>query len=229
MDEPDNLAGLLSQRAAVTTQQAQSKHSQPASQTQMPVKQTQDGLPAIHRAAPEGIEADWHKVRPALRKLLRESCHKGAYPIYLFGEAGRGKTAAMACVYRSWPDDRVRWLRVSEFVALIQRCRRDGSIVLPGSNREVGEQHLWNTKVIQPALLCVDDIGLRSPTDSQFEIIFDLIDKRGTKPVIYTSNLSMKQVHETYDNRIASRLLRGQPIEITGDDRRLSNVEPKRV
>lgn len=175
------------------------------------------------RAAPDGVDAEADEMSPGLREIVAGAIRKGMWPIYLHGEAGRGKTSAMACVYRAWRAGHPTWLRLSQFVSMIQQCRRNGQIVLPGSHREVGESSLWRVRVDQPGLLCVDDIGLRNPTESQFEIVYELVDRRGCKPVIYTSNLSPSTLQKTYDGRILSRMLQGLSIEVAGNDRRLSD------
>lgn len=174
------------------------------------------------RAAPDGVDAEVDEIKPALKELLTGSIRNGKWPIYLHGEAGRGKTSAMACVYRCWRAGHPVWLRLSEFVAMVQYCRCNGQIVLPGSQLEVGEASLWRVRVDQPGLLCVDDIGLRNPTESQFEIVYDLVNRRGDRPVIYTSNLTPRALQQTYDGRILSRMLQGITIEVTGNDRRLA-------
>lgn len=161
--------------------------------------------------------------------MLEQAARDAIWPVYMHGEAGRGKTSAMACVFRAWQRGNPIWLRLSQFVGLIQQCRRSGQIVLPGSSHEVGEASLWRTRVDQPGLLCVDDIGLRNPTESQFEIVYELVDRRGSKPTIYTSNLSPKLLQQTYDGRILSRMLQGLTIEVTGNDRRLELAKGVRV
>lgn len=130
----------------------------------------------------------------------------------------------MACLFRRWGSGRPGWIRLGGFLETIALCRRQGSVTIPGANHPVGESHLWRTRVEQPELLCVDDVGILAPTQAQFGMIFELVDRRGQKPVIYTSNLSPEELQKLYDARIASRMLRGIDIELTGSDMRLSHA-----
>lgn len=160
--------------------------------------------------------------------MLSGAVSRGMWPIYLHGEAGRGKTCAAACVFAAWTEGHPVWLRLPAFLSLIQECRRH-RVVLPGSAHEVGESSIWRSRVEQPGLLVVDDIGLRDPTESQFEIVYEMVDRRGLKPVIYTSNLSLPALQRLYDGRISSRILRGLAVEVTGVDRRLEQSASIRV
>ncbi len=141
--------------------------------------------------------------------------------MYLWGEAGRGKTSTMACLYRSWMGQ-VYWSRLSAFVELIQQARRAGRVMLPGAEWEVSESHIWRTRIDQPGIICIDDIGIRGATDSYYSIAYELVDRRGTKPAVYTSNLSPERANEALDGRVVSRLLRGMELQVEGIDQRIS-------
>lgn len=173
------------------------------------------------RDAPEGIEADWQQVPRGRRGAIETAIKQHRWPVYMWGEAGRGKTSTMACLHRAWLGRSV-WFRLSTFVELIQLARRSGAVMLPGAQREVSEAHIWRTRVDDPSLLCIDDIGLRGATDSYYAITYELIDRRGTKPAIYTSNLSPERLNATLDGRVASRLLRGMELQVEGRDQRLA-------
>lgn len=181
------------------------------------------------RDAPLGLHAEYAEVRPALWALLEMAVAKSTWPIYLHGQAGRGKTCAMAVLYRRWLRGAPLWLRLSGFMGIIAECRRAGQITLPGTSQQVGESHMWRTRVEQPGLLCVDDVGIREPTSAQFEMMYELVDRRGNKPVIYTSNLSPAELQQVYDGRISSRMLSGIDIELSGHDRRLAAAQSVKV
>jgi DNA replication protein DnaC len=185
-----------------------------------------------YRDAPRGIrndEADWNQVGAGLRAIIDEATSKRRWPIYLFGECGRGKTSTAAAVYRRWNRGRPGWVRLGEFVRLIQRCEKSGPQYVDGSQYAHGCEHFWRTRIEEPALLVVDDVGLRTVTEPQRELICDLIDRRGTRPTIYTGNLGVKALGELYDARVSSRMLRGIPVELTGIDRRLEFVTIRTV
>jgi len=181
--------------------------------------------PTAVRNLPSGFEsASWDKVPAAFLPAMREAFREKRFPVLLWGPPGRGKSYAAALLYSSI-QGRAVWIRAVEFIRAIQTCRRDGSVVMPGALYECGESSLWKSRVISPDVLFVDDIGLRAPTESQYELLFELFDRREGKPTVYTSNLSPNQLAEIYDDRIASRICRGTRIEFGGADRRMESVK----
>lgn len=180
------------------------------------------------RDAPFESSATWEGVPEALVKCLRDTVKKNQWPILMYGPPGTGKTSAMVCLYRTLGKS-PRWWNAVEFVRLVQRCRKDGHVLFEGSAYECGESSIWKTRVERPDLLFVDDIGLRAPTDSQYEIIYELINRRGDKPTIYTTNKSLTELGQMYDGRIKSRLGAGAIIEVKGQDRRTEGSAKKRV
>lgn len=187
-------------------------------------------FPEFHRDAPESTDTDWSKCPESFLRVVREAFRANRFPLYLWGDPGRGKTCAAACVYRSQPEHmRVLWWSTPTFLGIVARCRREGNVAIPGSAYTVGEEHLWETRIGQPAVLFMDDVGIRSPTDAQYEMLFRLVDMRGVRPTVYTSNLHPDLLQKTYDGRISSRLLRGTVIEFSGNDRRAEGRKAVRV
>jgi predicted ATPase len=140
----------------------------------------------------------------------------------MHGIQGCGKSSAMACVYRAF-SGKARWILLEPFVQQILKCRRDGRVEL--FSEETGEsffrtEEKWFRIVEESQLLCIDDIGLRSPTDAGYEIVFKLINAREDRPTFYTSNHGESDVARVYGRRISSRLLGGTVITCTGVDRR---------
>jgi DNA replication protein DnaC len=181
-----------------------------------------------------GVLARWELVPPALRETLLQAFRDWAFPIYMFGPPGRGKTSAAACCYRS-AVCRSQFITCLEFVRLVQQCRTSEDHRCYALNPEYGhsETQLWeqfvNGKVdfgwkperATVDLLVVDDIGIRTPSDSVFGIVYELIDRRGRRPTILTGNLEPEDLYSVFDGRVASRILSGTTIKVTGTDRRL--------
>lgn len=168
----------------------------------------------------------WERASLEHASAFMEAWRKQWWPIYLHGEIGVGKTCIAALAYSSskLPG---RFFTASEFLSLLMTIRREGKTVLPGSQYEVGEKGFWQSWVDSPPFLVIDDVGIREPTDPQREAIFQLVDRRGLKPTIYTSNLGAGELAALYkDDRIASRLLRGTSLRLDGPDRRLLESRP---
>lgn len=175
------------------------------------------------RLWPPGVrQAAWQQVSRPLRQALVSAIQEKRFPIYLHGIQGCGKSSAMACLYRSFQGT-ARWILLESFVQQITRCRQDGRVEI--FSEATGESFFrtevqWFKLVSQAQLLCIDDIGLRPPTESAYEIVFKLINSRLGLPTIYTSNLDEEAFQKTYGMRIASRVFSGTVIQCSGHDRR---------
>jgi DNA replication protein DnaC len=149
------------------------------------------------------------------------------WPIYLCGEAGRGKSCAAASIYCGWSRSAL-WLEANAVVADIINCRTNGRGFIVRTTAEQSWDE-WGSqierKVRDASLVVFDDVGMRRPTEAAFEVFFGLINLRRGKPTIYTGNPDPKRLCEVYDRRIASRLLCGTVIELTGADRRIQGTK----
>lgn len=73
--------------------------------------------------------------------------------------------------------------------------------------------------------LILDDLGTEKPTEWAVSTLYLIVDRRyrDMRKTIITSNLSLKEIAERLDDRIASRLAEMcKVIQITGKDRRVS-------
>jgi DNA replication protein DnaC len=73
-------------------------------------------------------------------------------------------------------------------------------------------------------LAVIDDV--RETSSSQAGLMYVLVEERYSRelPTIYTTNLSPAQLSEGIDDRVASRLVSGVVVNLSGDDLRLSNA-----
>ena len=132
------------------------------------------------------------------------------WPLYLWGPCGTGKScaAAVLCDYTRglyWSMDEI----VDE---LFESYRGSGS----------GATSLWGD-VASPPLAVLDEIGGRAVSDTVYGAVkhfWESRQKRGGVAV-YCSNLSPDALADAFDDRIASRLLSGTVLELSGKDRRL--------
>lgn len=176
------------------------------------------------RAWPASVgPSDWQKVAPSLQEALLSACRRQAWPIYMFGEVGRGKSCAAACLYRDFPGWAL-WFETAQIVADVLECRSNGKGFIVRSNGE----HSWDEwessilrKVRDAHFVCFDDVGIRKPSEAAYEVFFNLANLRRGKPTVFTGNLDGRSLRNVYDDRICSRLLCGTVIEVTGADRRL--------
>lgn len=158
-----------------------------------------------------------------------EALTKLRWPIMISGPVGTGKTFAMACVYRSWrvtpqKPATILWYDTSDLLSKIIACRTSPthSITTRFSNGTTSEQFEGNfyAKISRAGLLCLDDMGIKEPTPSKYEILKRILDLRSGKPTLITTNLDHKRFTEVFDERIYSRAFCGPVVWAEGEDRR---------
>jgi hypothetical protein len=74
----------------------------------------------------------------------------------------------------------------------------------------------------------LDDLGARRPTDFAIDCAYRVIDRRWSRgqETLVTSNLSVEQVADQWDERIASRILGfGRAVKMDGQDWRVRSSE----
>lgn len=161
------------------------------------------------RPSPPGYEfAAWDQVtgRKSVERWIRAASKENRFPLFIHGGTGTGKTCLAALLFRrvTWP----MWRRCDDFLLTLATSRGDSSFVAQ------------KDRAANCSCLFLDDIGLREPTETMQQILFDLLELRKGKPTVITSNHSPETLKELYDDRIRSRILAGTIIEIAGSDRR---------
>ena len=169
------------------------------------------------RRLPKGYEfADWSQVRQAeqVRQMLRAVQREAAWPLYIYGNPGSGKTCIAALIYEAFTR-RPMWSRADDFL-LEYVDRGDGRKAL-------------QAKVDGTPCLFLDDLGVRPPTPPMLQAIFDVLEMRKGRPVVIVSNHDLRKLSEIYDERIVSRLSAGTVLEIRGQDRRKNTGRKMRI
>lgn len=112
-----------------------------------------------------------------------------------WGNPGTGKTFASACIANALLDQQ-RSVVMTSFVKLIAEVQKFDS-----SNDEEAIIRRMN----RASLLIIDDLGAERSTDFALERVYNIIDSRyrARKPMILTTNLSLRQMQSTQDIRYA--------------------------
>lgn len=134
--------------------------------------------------------------------------------LLIAGTNGSGKTYTSICIIRAetkLPHPSYRFCNVSDLY----------SIWLA----EKGGAEFTKTleKMVAPRLLILDDLGIRTPTDSFLDIIYQIVNRRyndGKKTVITTNFLRKEELTKALGTAISSRLLSGDVIKMEGKDYR---------
>lgn len=119
----------------------------------------------------------------------------------IYGEPGNGKTYLSACIANALVEKLVPVICVGA-IALTERIGK--------SKRNWGDEGIFTVlNTLENAdLLIIDDLGTEEDNKWTRAMIYQIIDKRNTMnlPVIITTNITITELKERYDDRTYSRL-----------------------
>lgn len=165
----------------------------------------------------KGLDAS---VLAALRKVQRDRC----YPLVFSGPTGTGKTCAAAVFYGTW-HRLPMWHRADDLLLSVALGRTGGVEI---DTRNEFQETIRVTipfarfvdRVANCSCLFLDDLGTRTPTEPMYQALFDLMEWRKNKPICVTTNKTIPELAEMFDDRIVSRLAAGTVVLLAGSDRR---------
>jgi hypothetical protein len=79
---------------------------------------------------------------------------------------------------------------------------------------------MWGLVSNPKSLWCFDDLGTRSGSETAYDIVFELFERRTGLPMVISTNLDSAAIAKMYDERIADRLDAGFALTMTGSSRR---------
>jgi DNA replication protein DnaC len=158
---------------------------------------------------------------------LKKSIVEGQ-SLFIRGHAGAGKTHLAVALMGHWfaekysgklPRPRALFLSVSDLLWNLKRTFDD---VGTDTAADIIERYA------SVSLLAIDDLGANKITEwSRGDVLYPLIDRRYREmlPTIITSNLTIAQISELLDDRIASRIVEmGMVMELRGGDERIARA-----
>jgi len=134
------------------------------------------------------------------------------------GAAGTGKTRMLYAIARMCPNAKI--YIVPMLCAETQRA----AFMRPDAYTWA-ESHPIDMLIRHDAPVLLDDLGAEKTTDFVLQELYRLISQRELwgKAALITTNLSLAQLAQKLDDRIASRLAGGIVLEFSGADRRIAN------
>ena len=141
---------------------------------------------------------------------------KDGHGLLLWGGVGSGKSYMAACIANALLEQEVRVL-MTNFATIIN-----------GMFSATDKIDYVNA-ICGYDLLIIDDLGVESHSEYRMEGLFNVIDRRvrSGKPMIITTNLTMKEMDETHDlneARIYDRIRAVcQPVQVKGESQRNAN------
>jgi DNA replication protein DnaC len=205
-------------------QGAQKALPSPSDAVEAPVAEDFDVLLAMARAEfPRKFRRlDW--TTPEFVKRYMPPAERAGFRdfrgLFLVGDTGRKKTSSLCLLARDWlahagQRGSKAWGFISfpELCVQLQEAWNDGG---------AGPLRIIN-RLAEIPILIVDDVGVEKTTDFVLQSAYLLFNKReqAELPTYGTSNLSIEQIGQKLDDRIASRI-RGMcdVVTVGGEDQR---------
>jgi hypothetical protein len=138
---------------------------------------------------------------------------------FLYGRAGVGKTRRSIARLLSVPRDAGIFVDFLEYLDLAREIEFDRASDFA--------RRRWDL-IFKRKCLVTDDLGARRATDFAIDCAYRIIDRRWSRgqETLVTSNLSVQEIAERWDERIASRILGfGRAVKMDGPDRRINSPE----
>ena len=158
----------------------------------------------------------------ALYEKMKKWCHSAFAKtlIFLSGQTGVGKTHLMKCMANEL-------IKRHKLVTLTSSFAMHQDFLKCYATKDLEEKQLILDKYLTAEILFIDDLGteLRQP-NLTVNMLYQVLNERKMKrmPTVITSNLTLEDVLDYYDERIASRIADKETsvcVYIQGDDIRL--------
>ena len=139
------------------------------------------------------IDGDNQKIYNLAEKYVRrfDEMYEKKQGLLFWGTVGTGKSYTAACIANELLDQMIPVVMTS-FVKILQNIQ---------GNPDEEEKIMAGLNVAK--LLIIDDLGAERSTDYALEKVYNIIDSRylSGKPLILTTNMTLKEMQETQDIR----------------------------
>lgn len=165
-------------------------------------------------------------MNPDLLATMRDSFQAGAFPVYLAGAVGCGKSFTAALVYARWTGS-VSMFRYCDLISDAITAEKYGEIIRTNDDGQAIEmtRGQWWRWLENVGLLIIDEIGTGMSHEWRKEMLWNVLEIRKGRPLLMTGNILLNAIGEQFDARIQSRLIEGTIIEVAGPDRRREGVQ----
>ncbi len=161
------------------------------------------------------------------RRAINVAASNGDWPIYLWGDAGRGKSCAAAAVFSLWRKPAM-WISFSQLCDDLNKFHTSQIVTFYSGATPVdlSKSGYWQ-RLKNTGLVVVDEIGTKGSSDHRFDTLLQLLELRKKRPLVLTGNLTPESIATAYDERVLSRIYEGTVIEFIGVDHRLDGLEDR--
>lgn len=155
--------------------------------------------------------------------------------LFIHGKAGVGKTVLACSLAKEYIRQgyQVKFISYPSFIMDLQGMFRGEEDVYKYAKEiawypEKIEKHPAYKESEREGILIIDDLGAAKASDFVKSITYYLINEREIRvlPTIITSNYSLKQLSESIDDRISSRIAgMTEILPLTGKDKRIKEIK----
>ena len=176
-------------------------------------------IPLLHRNHSIDSFKGGEKAKEECRNFINNYEPLNGQHLLFTGKTGVGKTHLAIAIYRELiaqdkiASTTVRFVTAPELLLEIKKTFNGPSTMTESDIID---------KYSDADLLILDDLGSEKATEFAIQSLYLVIDRRcrNMKPIIITTNLSLKEIEEKLDARIASRLSGMKVVEISMPDYR---------
>ncbi len=143
-----------------------------------------------------------------------------AFPGYLHGQSGSGKTHAAACIYAAWPEKLHKDPGGGKMFSYPHESPLflDAKGIIRQLSMSEGRSAILK-RILAASLVVLDDVGTRDLSAAGAESLLDILNVRGKAPMIITCNHHPTVLQsEIGDERLFSRILAGRKAAWIGFD-----------
>lgn len=180
----------------------------------------------------DNVNFDIFENREVMQKLyakMKKWCHSDFKKtlIYIAGDTGVGKTHLIKCMANEL-------INLNHIVRFTTSFSMHQDFVKSYSTRDLDEKNNLLEKYLGVEVLFIDDLGteIGKYRDITLNYLYQVLNERKLNklPTIITSNLTLDDLKDYYDERISSRIIdkdTAVTVFISGEDLRLKDIKNK--
>lgn len=149
------------------------------------------------------------------KKILEQVKEYPKRSLYITGPVGVGKTFLAISIAKHVSNNNYKFMLINDFLREFRKCE------------DAYQEERLMKDLVERRHIILDDLGSEKLTEWGYSILYEFLSKReyyNREALIITSNLSIVELSDKFDTRIASRIIGlCKIIPLEGQDRRLAD------
>lgn len=192
------------------------------------------------RDYPPNLQVKMELIQKSRIDAIRAAVELKKWPLYFFGDVGRGKSIMAAVIYAEWEQRtrKMEWQIEPEVIKAYEpQFWRCSELITKLIDAKFNHGEAKFKREYQDAgLVVLDDVADRGASDARRAALLDLMEWRKGMPLVVTGNFSplpprgQPSLSDILnEGRTVSRILEGQVFEFDGKDLRMQSLKITRV